>query len=315
MKKAFCTIITFDYLPFARTLFQSLKQFDKNIEGYVLIVNEEGNLPNEDFHILHLRDLSENHLVNKISRKYTEDSNALRWSLKSVLMIHLLKTSKHQQVFYVDSDLYFLGDYRFLYEELGGFSFLLSPHWGCIHPIKSELYFLSSMTSGLYNAGFIGATSKGLDTLFWWAEMCLYACEKDKSRGLHDDQTYLNFFPLLNPDSKILLHKGCNVADWNRFEIERCLSPNGELILDGKFPLIFLHFTELGFLVENDPLLLPYLKGYEQALKKNGFEGGLISNAKDFVYRKRLNKLTLFERVIRRIIGKDRFAIYKRWKK
>jgi hypothetical protein len=230
-------------------------------------------------------------------------------------MIHLLKTDKYEQVFFVDPDLYFYSDFRFLYEELGDHSFLLSPHWGCMHPEKSELYFQRLMTDGLFNAGFLGASPKGLDTLHWWAESCLHACERDKSRGLHDDQGYLNLFPIMSPDTKILRHKGCNVAEWNRFEIPRSLDENGNLILDGRYPLVFIHFSNLGYLVEHDQLLVPYLGRYEEELKKNGFGGGLISSAKSFVNRNRLRRLTILERIIRKMLGSDRFAQWKGWEK
>lgn len=315
MKRAFCTVITSDYIPFARTLFQSLRTFDPGIEAYSLVIDQPKSGSFDEFHILHLQDLAGVSLSQEIFKKYSDHSNALRWSLKSVLMIHLLQDKKYDQVFFVDPDLFFYSDFKFLYEELGDNSFLLSPHWGCMHPDKSALYFQRLMTDGLYNAGFLGTTAKGLPTLHWWAESCLYACERDKSRGLHDDQGYLNLFPILCPDTKILNHKGCNVAEWNRFEIPRSLDGHGNLILNGNYPLVFIHFSNLGYLVEHDPLLIPYLERYEVELRKNGFEGSLITPAKNFVHRQRLKQLNFFERLVRKVIGQDRFSRFKGWEK
>lgn len=313
--RAFCTIITNSHIPFAKSLFSSLKKFDSQIDFFALIVDQAECTNLRDFQVLGLVDFENDFLSKRVQKKYSEDLNTLRWSFKSVLMIHLLKSKKYDQVFFVDPDLYFYADFRFLFEELGDRSFLLSPNWGCMHPKKSEVYFQHLMTDGLYNAGFLGATAKGLSTLQWWAESCLRACERDKSRGLHDDQGYLNLFPILSPDTKILNHKGCNVAEWNRFEISRSLDEHGNLILDGIYPLIFIHFSNLGYLVEHDPLLIPYLERYEEELRKNGFEGSLIAPAKSFVHRQRLKHLNFFERLVRKVIGHDRFAGLKGWEK
>lgn len=314
-KPVFCTIITQNYAPFAKTLFDSIKVFDKDIETISLIIDHPFDNSLGDSQLLHLDDIKGVPFSKELIKKYLGNSNALRWSLKSVLMIHLLQSGKYDQVFFVDPDLYFFSDFKFLYDELGDRSFLLSPHWGCMHPIKSEVYFQRLMTDGLYNAGFLGATAKGLPTLQWWAESCLRACERDKSRGLHDDQGYLNLFPILSLDTKILNHKGCNVAEWNRFEISRSLDEYGNLILDEIYPLVFIHFSNLGYLVEHDPLLIPYLERYEEELRKNGFEGSLIAPAKNFVHRQRLKQLNFFERLVRKVLGHDRFAGLKGWEK
>lgn len=311
--RAFCTIITRSYFPFAKTLFHSIRKFDAEAEFFGLIV--DGINPSEmtDFVVLEVKDLSEQVLTNSLIKRYQDNPDALRWSLKSVLLIHLLNSKKFSQVFFVDPDIYFYSDFRFLYEELGDKSFLLSPHWGCTDPQISPLYFQRLMTDGLYNAGFLGATFKAIPTLRWWAESCLRACERDKSRGLHDDQAYLNLFPILNPDSGIITHKGCNVAEWNRFEVSRSLDQEGKLVLDGKFPLVFIHFSNLGYLIEHDPFLVPFLKVYEERLRENGFKGSLIDTANSFVKRQRLKNLTISERVVRKIFGEKFFTKFKGW--
>lgn len=302
-------------MPFAKTLFQSIRKFDQEVDLIALVVDPLQIPTSVDFEILIPTVLSDSEYVKRIFNKYSQQPNELRWSLKSVLMIHLLKSGKYDQVFYVDPDLYFYSDFRFLYQELGLNSFLLSPTWGCTNPKNSELYFTLLMTDGLFNAGFIGSTENGLDTLYWWANNCLHVCERDKSRGLHDDQSYLNLFPILCPDSKILWHRGCNVAEWNRFENIRSLSSEGALVINGTYPLVFIHFSNLGYLVEHDPLLVPYLERYEMEVKKNGYKENLLSPAKNYVNRQRLKGLTFFERVIRKAIGTKRFSQFKGWEK
>lgn len=313
MSAAFCTVITHDFIPFAKTLFQSIRKFDHGVDCFALVIDRDSSEIFSDFEILLPKSLSEAHLVKDFYSKYQDRSDALRWSLKSVLMIHLLKTGKYDQVFFVDPDLYFVGDFKFLYQELADQSFLLSPNWGCLKPEKSELYFQNSQTDGIYNAGFLGATIQGLDTLRWWAKMCLNACEINRSKGLHDDQGYLNHFPIRNPDARVISHRGCNVAEWNRFENIRGLNDNGEVVINGIYPLIFIHFSNIPFLVEHDPLLIPYLKEYELELKKNGFEGDFFAPALKVANRRRLMKLSITERIFRKLIGHSNFAKFKGW--
>lgn len=311
--RAFCTIITLDFLPFAKTLFQSIRKFDKDVDLIALVVDSQEIPPTLDFEILTPNHLCEFELVKRIFNTYSQKPNELRWSLKSVLMIHLLMSRKYDQVFFVDHDICFYSDFRFLYQELDGHPFLLSPTWGCTDPKISELYFSLLLTDGLFNAGFIGATESGLDTLYWWSESCLHACERDNSRGLYDDQAYLNLFPILSPKSKIIRHRGCNVAEWNRFENIRSLTSEGALMINGTYPLVFIHFSNLGYLVEHDPLLVPYLERYEIDLNRNGYKGSLLSPAKKYVNRQRLKGLSYFERLVRKAIGPKRFSKLKGW--
>lgn len=312
MRNSFCTIITPDYLPFARVLFQSIYKFDSNLDFYVLVVGDI-KFQHESFFVLKLNELDDRDLVRQIEIKYSNELNSLRWSLKSLLMIHLLKTGKYDQVFFVDPDICFYSDFTFLYDFLGTSSILLSPHWGCMDPFVSELYFNRLMTDGIYNGGFIGASKSGLNALYWWARMNIYACERDKNKGLFVDQAYLNVLPIINPDYKAISHRGCNVAEWNRHENHRSLDENGNLLINKEFPVVFIHFSNLGYLVEHDPLLVPFLERYEKDLKRNGFEGSLLSPAKSFVNRKRLKSLSFFERLIRKTLGINRFAKFKGW--
>lgn len=315
MNRVFGTIITEDYLPFARTLFQSIWKFDKDLKCVALVVDHTGTGHIEEFDVLYIEELTEKDLVSQIQSKYSNNLNGLRWSLKSVLMIHLLKTGNYDQVFFVDPDISFYSDFSFLYESLGVSPILLSPHWGCMNPMNSELYFSRLMTDGLYNGGFLGATNQGLEVLYWWARMCIYSCKVDKNLGLYDDQRYLDLFPLICPDYKVISHRGCNVAEWNRFENKRSLTEQGKLILNGIDPLVFIHFSNLGYLIEYDPLLIPYLVDYEDRLIKNGWKGDLIGQAQRYVERNRLKSLSFFQRLMRKIVGHDRFFRLKGWGK
>lgn len=303
MTKGFCTVISADFLPFARALFKSIKKFGGDIEFTVLIVNDYQQFGDEKFKVLFPHQLSEKELTNKILSKYHNELDGLRWSLKSVLMVHLLEMEEFDQVFFVDPDLYFFSDFSSLFEELGDRSFLLSPHWKPMDPSINEKEFLANFSDGIFNAGFLGATIKGIDTLRWWANMCLYSAKRIVDEPLYADQSYLELFPIRNPDSRILTHRGCNVAIWNKDECRRVVSNTGEVLINGKYPIVFIHFSHLFDLYNQDKLLFPFLLEYSNALIENGHPTGIIKPAKNYFYRQALKRLTFLQRLKRKFLG------------
>jgi len=105
--------------------------------------------------------------------------------------------------------------------------------------------------------------------LEWWAEACIYRCERNFYYALFDDQKYLDIFPTLEK-THVLNHKGCNVAGWN---IDNCprTKANGEVITDNKWPIVFMHYVNDTFFrlqQGKDPLLIPYLEKYLETLKR-----------------------------------------------
>ena len=91
--------------------------------------------------------------------------------------------------------------------------------------------------------------------------------------GIHDDQRYLEIFPVYFEDTKIIRHRGCIVAAEQNEECRRELL-NGVVLINGKYPIIFIHFDEMlvsQILKGHDKLLLPYLEDYKKAFEENGY--------------------------------------------
>jgi hypothetical protein len=104
----------------------------------------------------------------------------------------------------------------------------------------------------------------------WWADCCLYRCEKSLFRGLFDDQKYLDLIPIMHPSTKILEHQGCNVAGWNVEVCKRELNQENTVSINGAWPIVFIHFN--GFSVREilhgkDVLLRPYFETYVEQLR------------------------------------------------
>jgi hypothetical protein len=276
MPNTFCTIITADYYPRALALYKSIQSFNDGMQFHVLIADNKPILASysitEKLRVIPVGHLLNYSFVNALHKKYTHHNmDVLRWSLKPVLLSYLLENG-FDRVIYLDCDMFFVNDYAFLFEDLNSSSVLLTPHWKNSNPLADKESFYSLFANGIFSAGFIGASKKGLHALQWWAEACHFSMGYHPEIGIHDDQKYLDIFPVKFETVKIIRHKGCNIGAWNYDECER-RSVNGQVLINGEFPVIFIHFDGMlirGILRGHDKLLLPYFEQYQKAFEESG---------------------------------------------
>lgn len=276
-KEIFCTIITANFSHYALALYDSLVKQDQDAALAIFISNgklsewharEFSNRP--DIKLYYFEDLRDFGLTKALQEKYAQDyHDAFRWGMKPVFISFLLQ--KFGKVIYLDSDLYFFNDYKFLFKELEYSRVLLTPHWRSVNPEVEYSNFVHNFRDGIYNAGFIGAARGAEEAMNWWAKMVLFKCEVDRRNGYYVDQRYLDLLPIHFEGVKHLIHKGCNVANWNKVVCKRTKNDNGEIVINDKYPIVFIHFTNTmlyGIFFEHDKLLLPYLKIYRDNLLK-----------------------------------------------
>lgn len=254
-------------------MFVKLQTFIPEVNMEVLIVDQ--NLEKHtyahkgNFHVLKNSDLCGNELGRSIYEKYfNKDMDKLRWSLKPVLVDHLLD-EKYERVIYIDSDIYFFKNPTFLFKKLHNSNIILTPHWRSFNIWDSPKEFYMNHRHGLFNAGFIGCNRHGRDAMKWWAKSCAFMCEKNMNNGMYDDQSYLNVFPVLFKNVEVLQHKGCNVANWN-FDVCARRYHNGEVVINNNEPIIFVHMTfdtMKGVFNGEDPMLKGHLQIYSDAIK------------------------------------------------
>ncbi len=267
----FCTISTHDHLYKAYALFDSMAAQGYDCRLHLLCTDARLIYPQPQEHIItyQLCDLV-GETAQAIQKKYARHKDALRWSLKPAFMNYLLAEQGVERVLYVDNDICFYSDYTFLFDLLAQHSFLLTPHHYERSPQQKQNWLEANFRVGLYNAGFAGASKAGDAALAWWAESCLYRCEKNRWRGLFDDQKYLDLIPIIDPLAHIVQHKGCNVAEWNRTLCKRSMV-DGQVIINGQFPVVFVHFnstTIREIMDQNDPLLIPLFEQYMNRIRK-----------------------------------------------
>lgn len=269
MSFQFCTISTHSHLFKCYALADSLAVYGGHLN--VLLVdavdiNKENVPQNVSFYFLA-------NLKTKISysliKKYKHNKDKLRWSLKSIFLLHLL--NQFEQVIYIDNDIFFYNDFKFLFKLLKNHPVILTPHRYKYNPEKEQNWLEANFRVGLYNAGFVGVNQNAKNVLNWWAKACLYRCEKNYFRGLFDDQKYLDLFPIIEENTHIVKHKGCNVAAWNN-EISIPTTVNGKILIDNTFSLIFYHFNDYSLqIIDKEGLIfktyIKVLKNYNSSLE------------------------------------------------
>lgn len=290
----FCTIITANYLPYAQQLFTSLSE---NFSGEVTLhtfvsdsdpSNDEPNNRIDPNIILYSRNDLKGEMEQAFYDKYAETNmDAYRWSMKTVLMKHLLAKPEIDKLIYLDSDIFFVGNGDFLFDMLSEYRFLITPHWRCATEPEADFEnFQLNFLDGIYNAGFIGANTDAVEILDFWGKCCLTVCEKNRPEGFYVDQKYLEILPSRFAGIEVVRHKGCNMAGWNTIECPRSQNEKGELRVDGQFEPIFIHFTpETRRKIKDgsDALLKPYFDQYNGLLKtySNGEIDLTIEKPKD----------------------------------
>ncbi len=272
---SFCTVITGDYLPIVLAQYESLTRFCSEVKYYVFISDSDHSKIDLIRDVKGIIVLTENDLINThplymgLKQKYFQNyHNEFRWSLKPVIL-HCILEKYNEKVIYIDSDLYFFAEYQFLFDLLSSYKILLSPHWRSSDPFVDPSGFELNFRDGIFNAGFIGVNIGAQPILVYLMKCCLYKCEVDFSRGLFDDQKYLDILPSRYEEVGILRHKGCNVGNWNQVDCKRVLQPDGSVLINNLFEIVFIHFTTStirGILFGNDSYLKDYLKQYNNHL-------------------------------------------------
>lgn len=267
METTFCTIITKSHLRFALTLHMSYRKFG-NYQTKVLIVDgSEKDVSDYLYPGVHYLFPGQINLERskEVKNKYghIKSSDYYRWSMKPVLMYYLLNQEGYDRVIYVDSDLFFYQSPQFLIDLLEEHSILLTPHHHHSDPKIDETDFLRNFKHGHYNAGFVGASRRGLKALDWWAVACIYKMGRIPKLGIFDDQAYLNLMPVYFEKVFIVHHSGCNLHVHSP-EHPRSII-NGQLLISNSYPLVFAHFRREYIrliLSGKDPLMQEKLEEY-----------------------------------------------------
>lgn len=242
MTTAACTIISLNYVAYARTLAQSLARHHPEYPFYVLFVDRperEHDFTNEPFEVVLVEDLG---IDNFIQTAFKYDVLELNTNVKPTFLKHLFARGI-DQVIYFDPDIQIFSTLDPVLDALIQASIVVTPHWTTPRTdiFEEELPILGA---GVFNLGFIAlrCCPESAAMLDWWESRCLALGFNEFATGLFVDQKWMNLLPCQFDDLCILKHLGCNVAYWNLHE-RQLSNEGGRWMVNDRHPLVFYHFS------------------------------------------------------------------------
>jgi hypothetical protein len=242
MIRAACTIVSWNYLPYARTLCDSFLALHPGCKFYVLLVDRAPagfDVSGEKFETVLVEDLG---IPDFESVAFKYGILELNTNVKPTFLKRLIDRGV-DQVIYLDPDILVYSALDPVYEALDASGIVLTPH--CTSPNEEGSYTeVLLLGAGVFNLGFIGV-SRTAETgrfLTWWEHRCLTLGYDERWAGLFVDQKWINLVPCYFDSVRVIKHPGCNVAYWNLHErmLERVQT---SWVINGTAPLIFFHFS------------------------------------------------------------------------
>lgn len=238
-----CTIVSNNYLAFARVFADSYRRFHPDAQVFVCVVDEPApgvcyaKLP---FATIFAEELGVPDFFN-FSFRY--DILELNTAVKPFFLSYLRDHCDVNRVLYFDPDILVQSGLHELMDRLDRASMLLTPH---ITEPLDNIHHPAELTirqAGVYNLGFLGLrlddhTEGFLD---WWQDRMHQFCLVDLSRGLFVDQSWMDLAPAYLDDVAVVRDAVYNVAYWNlahRFPRQ----VDGDWYIDGR-RIGFTHFS------------------------------------------------------------------------
>jgi len=243
--QAVVTIVSNNYLHYARTLMQSVALHHPDAQRYCVIVDRDltpGQELAAEFDAIALSALKLPH-GDEFYFQYTilELNTAVKpWALEYLLELG------HRQVLYIDPDIRLYQPLTEVNDLLdGGAALVLTPHLLAPNDDDRSPGDLDIRVAGTYNLGFCALSAQPSARAFlrWWQGKLARDCVVDKAVGIFVDQSWVDLTPGMFDQVAVLRHPGYNVAYWNLAQRAVTETPQGFLV-NGQ-PLRFFHFSGL----------------------------------------------------------------------
>lgn len=282
---AVVTIVSNNYLHFARTLMQSVARQHPEADRFCVVVDRDpapaAALAGE-FAAIALAQLN---LPDGDDFLFQYNILELNTAVKPWALQHLLEQG-YQNVLYVDPDIVLYRPLTEVFARLGaGADLVLTPH--LLAPVHDSLQpgELDIRRSGTYNLGFcaLRAGSNMQALLSWWQGKLRRDCVIAHDRGIFVDQSWIDLVPGLFPKVEVLRHPGYNLAYWNIAQ-RPVVQGDTQLLVAGE-PLAFMHFSGL------DPLEPQPISKHQNRLTLDRLSPPLAGLVDDYCQRVQANGL------------------------
>lgn len=210
------TICSRNFLGYAQTLWDSLRQTHSNVIFHVGLCDEAGDcdLLTHPFEFIRISELGIQRWDEMVS---SYDITELNTALKPFIFLLLFSRYPGQPIFYIDPDILVFSAFDEVFAQLeSGANCVLTPHVN--GPSEySEMNDQQFLRYGVYNLGFcvLRGVPEVRRVVSWWARRLETQCVVDLENGLFVDQKWADLFPAYIEKTAVLRHPGYNVAYWN----------------------------------------------------------------------------------------------------
>jgi len=238
------TIVSANYLAYARTLEASVRQHQPDADFRVLIVDRpteevKAAVARSGLRAVYAQDLGIPDFEH-VAFKY--ELVELNTALKPTFLKSLFAEG-FAKVAYLDPDIRVFSSLAPVFDPLDNANIVLTPH--AMAPAMDGLRpsDIDFLRNGTFNLGFVALsnTAESIRILDWWEERCLTYGFNDLGFGTFVDQKWMDLVPCYFAGAYVLKHPGCNVAYWNLHEREVTGSKGNFHV--GDYPLCFFHFS------------------------------------------------------------------------
>jgi hypothetical protein len=236
------TIISYNYLAFARTLSDSLKKSNPDVKFIVALVDALPKDLNEDFEIIPTSELD---VGDEDEFYFKYNVTCLNTAVKPLYFQLLFEKYNPESIVFLDPDIFVYQSLDPLFESLKKNDVLLTPHTLSPYPsdgcIPDEIRI---MQVGTYNLGFVGLRNspKVREFCDWWWTKLENLAINDIQNGLFTDQKWMDLIPSFFDDVDIIRDPGYNVAYWNLHERKDFSKSEDGYRINGSL-IKFFHFS------------------------------------------------------------------------
>jgi len=172
------------------------------------------------------------------------------WTAGPSVIYHFLTHYNLPDITYLDSDLFFLGNPKQVFDEIGSNSIAITEQG--LGKKQANIY-------GKYCVQymFFRNDEDGLGALTWWRDACIDWCYQKLEVSRYADQKYLDEFPLRWKNVCIIQNLGVGIAPWNMHRYsykDNCFSYQ-----EHTYPYIFFHMHGLKIDVNKGSLTIKSL--------------------------------------------------------
>lgn len=324
----FCTLFDSNYISKGIALYLSLEKTSSDFHLYVMAFDavcyeklKSIGFPNMT---VELWDDWETPEIKAVKEDRTRAEYC--WTCGPTVIYHFLTNNNLPDITYLDSDLFFIGNPKIAFDEIGSASVAITEQG--ISKEAASMY-------GKYCVQFMFFRNdkSGIEALKWWRDSCIDWCYMRFEGDKYADQKYLDQFPKKFDGVYVVKNPGVGVAPWNMYRYSYINS--GKTIVKDKieYPVVFFHMHGMKSVLENNTFVLQsldviinkkllqyFFKDYadllasvfRQYLNKKieivKVQGVSRWRVFDFYLRKKLNKIEFLRKVYYQVVGNKEYS-------